>query len=49
MLALQVGISWPFLYALSTYGTDGVDRALQILRVYTHPTTLVDGSNRLSE
>jgi L-lactate dehydrogenase (cytochrome) len=30
---LSVGIGRPFLYAFSTYGTDGVDHALQILRV----------------
>ena len=30
---IAVGIGRPFLYALSSYGTDGVDRALQILRV----------------
>lgn len=28
-----VGIGRPFLYAFSTYGTEGVDKALQILRV----------------
>lgn len=28
-----VGIGRPFLYAFSTYGTEGVDHALQILHV----------------
>jgi L-lactate dehydrogenase (cytochrome) len=33
VIGIAVGIGRPFLYALSSYGTDGVDRALQILRV----------------
>lgn len=32
----SVGIGRPFLYAFSSYGTEGVDKALQILRV-RHP------------
>lgn len=32
-LYLIVGIGRPFLYALSSYGQEGVERALQILHV----------------
>lgn len=30
---IAVGVGRPFLYAFSAYGTDGVDKALQILKV----------------
>ena len=30
---ILVGIGRPFLYAFSTYGAEGVDKALQILNV----------------
>lgn len=33
MGATAVGVGRPFLYAMSTYGQEGVERALQILKV----------------
>ena len=32
-----MGIGRPFIYAFSAYGTEGVDRALQILKVSPSP------------
>lgn len=32
-LICEVGIGRPFLYAFSSYGSEGVERALQILHV----------------
>jgi isopentenyl diphosphate isomerase/L-lactate dehydrogenase-like FMN-dependent dehydrogenase len=33
VISLTVGIGRPFLYAFSSYGQDGVEKALEILRV----------------